>query len=264
MPPNRTRPIRTTPESRHIRHNRATWDRVSDWYDHHFEEVLGGPNAASWGLFRIPERSLALLGPVRGKRVLEVGCGAARWSMELSRRGATVTGLDLSWSQLAKARALGRRSKARVRLVRGSAERLPFRASQFDILFCDWGALTFSDPARSIPECARVLRRGGRLVFATASPFRNVTLDLAADRQVRRLVRPYFGDYRRNMGPRSAVEFHPPYGVWIDLFRRGGFAVDRLIETRPAPGERSRYLSRHDAQWGRSWPLEAIWKLVKE
>jgi len=248
----------------HVRHNRAVWDRQSTGYDRRHSSVLGGRHAAAWGVFRVPESDLRLFGPVRGRRVLELGCGAARWSIALARRGARPTGLDLSSSQLAKARGLQDRAGVRFPLVRASAEHLPFREGAFDLAFCDWGAMTFSDPTRSVPECARVLRRGGELVFATASPLRHVAFDVPRDRQVRRLVRPYFGIHRVEYRGDSAVEFHPPYGVWIDLFRQHGLRVERLVETRPAPGQRSSYLSKRDAEWARSWPIEAIWKLVKE
>jgi len=248
----------------HVRHNRAVWDRMSAWYERRHGRALGGRHATSWGVFRIPERELRLLGRVRGKRVLELGCGAARWSMALARRGARPTGLDLSSAQLSKARELQRVTRVRFPLIRGSAEHLPFREATFDLVFCDWGAMTFSDPTRSVPESSRVLRKGGEFVFATASPFRNVALDARKDRQVRRLLRPYFGVGRVEYGSDEAVEFHPPYGVWIDLFRQNGLRVERLVETQAAPGQRSTYLSHRDVEWARSWPLETIWKLVKE
>ena len=215
-------------------------------------------------MFRVPERKLRLLGPTRGKTVLELGCGAARWSAALARSGARPTGIDLSSAQLAHARRVQRENRIRFPLVHGSAEQLPFRGESFDIVFCDWGALTFSDPARSIPECARVLRPGGLLVFATASPFRYVTFDAAKDRQSTRLVQPYFGSYRIDLGADAALEFNPPYSDWFELFRENGFVVDRLLETRAERGQRSRYLSRADAVWSRSWPMEAIWRLVKQ
>lgn len=256
-------PRRPAPEG-HVRHNRAVWDRVSSWYDRKHGGALGGRNATSWGVFRVPEEELRLLGAIRRKRVLELGCGAARWSIALARRGARPTGLDLSSSQLSRARQLQRAAKVRFPLVRGSAECLPFRDGTFDLVFCDWGAMTFSDPAQSVPESARVLRKGGAFVFATASPFRHLALDVSKDRQLRRLVRPYFGSGRVVYEPDAAVEFHPPYGVWIDLFRRSGLRVERLVENRPAPGQRSTYLSPRDVHWARSWPIEAIWKLTKE
>ncbi|MFI5413311.1 MAG: class I SAM-dependent methyltransferase [Candidatus Lutacidiplasmatales archaeon] len=263
-PKHPTRRRRTPATAGHVRHNRAVWDRISPSYDRRFAAVLGGSSSKSWGLFRVPERELRLLGPTRRKSILELGCGAARWSMALARGGARPTGLDLSAMQLARARELQQYTGLRFPLVRGSAENLPFRDATFDLVFCDWGAMTFSDPERSVPEAVRVLRTGGRFVFVTASPLRYLTLDVATDRQTRRLVRPYFGTYRHQFAKGETVEFTPPYGVWVDLFRRNGLAVEQLVETRPTPAQGSKYLSRSDAEWGRSWPLEVIWKLVKE
>lgn len=224
--------------------------------------MLGGARAEAWGLWRTPERLLGLLPPVRGNAVLEVGCGAARWSVALARRGAAAVGLDLSSAQLVHARREVQRGRRTVRLVQGSAERLPFRPRSFDLVFCDWGALTFADPYRAVPECARVLRRGGWLVFATASPVQLIARDLRRDRLTRRLVRPYFGLHRVDF-PRE-VNFQLPYGEWLALFRRHGLTVDRLVETRPPPRARSAYLSRAEERWARRWPMECVWRLRKE
>jgi len=264
----RAKAVRQRPRSGrapgHIRHNREVWDRASAGYDRRHGRALGGRHAASWGEFRHPERRLRLLGAVRGQRVLELGCGAARWSIDLARQGARPIGFDLSAAQLSLAHKLVGRANVRVPLVRGSAERLPFRSATFDVVFCDWGAMTFSDPMRSVPEAARVLRRGGTFVFATASPLRFATYDIRGDRQVRRLLRPYFGTRRIQYPGDSAVEFNRPYGAWVDLLRSSGLRVERLVETRPKARQRSTYLSRKDIEWARSWPIEAIWKLVKE
>lgn len=205
----------------------------------------------------MPEARTGYLGPVRGRLVLEVGCGAGRWSLGLRRVGARPIGLDLSLNQLRKARALsGRRPFP---LVRANAETMPFADGAFDLAFCDWGGLTFSDPWRALPECARVLRPGGLLVFATASPIRFIGHDPRTDRQTHRLVRPYFGPRRLDWG--DNVEFQMPYGEWVELFIRSGFTIERLVETRPAPTQTSAYLSRNDNAWARSWPMECVWKL---
>lgn len=218
----------------------------------------------TWGIFRVPERELRLLGTTRRKKVLELGCGAARWSAALRKGGARPVGLDLSSVQLARARELQQESGAPFPLIRGSAERLPFRDAAFDLVFCDWGAMTFADPIRSVPECARVLRPGGTFVFSTASPFRYLALDLDKDRESRCLIRPYFANRVVHFGSNDPIEFQLPYGAWIDLFDENGLALERLVEPRPTPGQRTMYLSRADAHWGRSWPLEAIWKLRKD
>ncbi len=217
----------------------------------------------SWGLWRIPDSELRLLGPVRGKDVLELGCGAARWSEALRRKGARVVGLDLSGAQLRKARQLQAARAARFPLLRSAAERLPLRDRSFDLVFCDWGALTFADPRRAIPEVGRVLRPGGHLVFAAASPFRHVTFGARQDRQLRQLQRRYFDLHRIEYSRREPVEYTLPYGGWIQLFARSGLTVERLVEPSSTGRKRSRYLSKSDHAFARSWPIEALWRVRK-
>jgi SAM-dependent methyltransferase len=155
-----------------------------------------------------------------------------------------------------------RAQPAHVRLVRGNAEELPFESSTFDLVFCDWGAMTFGDPHRTVPEAARVLRLGGRLVFATSSPFRIVAQHRRTDLMARRLLHEYFGMHRVEYRD-GEVNFILPYGDWIRLFSENGLVVEALTETRPKVGARSRYLRRSETEWARHWPLEAIWQARK-
>ena len=73
--------------SEHAHKNRAMWEASSDEYEQRHEAALAGENALAWGLWRIPEAELHILGEVAGKDILEFGCGAARWSEDrLARR----------------------------------------------------------------------------------------------------------------------------------------------------------------------------------
>jgi ubiquinone/menaquinone biosynthesis C-methylase UbiE len=218
----------------------------------------------AWGLWRVPESRVRLLGPLRGRRILELGCGAARWSVALRARGARPVGFDLSGAQLRKARRIVDASRRPFPLVGGSAESLPFRDRSFDTVFCDWGALTFADPLRAVPEAARVLRSGGVLAFAAASPLRHITYDRRTDRQTPRLRRPYHDLHRVEYRRTDPVEYSLPYGGWFDLFHRSGLRVERLLETVPGPRDRSRYLSRSDDRFARQWPIEALWRLRRD
>jgi SAM-dependent methyltransferase len=249
----------TTRTDDYRRVNRELWDRQSDRYERRAGRFLGGRHAMSWGLWRVPERELGALGPVRGLSVLELGCGAARWSLALAGKGAHVFGLDQSRAQLGHARRLRARSRRPLELIRASAERVPFRSGRFDLIFCDWGAMTFCDPRRTVPECARLLRPDGRLVFATASPFRPLFEGPRGEPSGMRLRRPYFGLHRVDYP--DEVNFQLTYGDWIDLFRANGLDVERLIETRPGPRARSVYLTRTEEAIARRYPLEAIWSV---
>src|ERR671915_784142 len=95
--PNKRNPSRLL---RDARANRRSWDADSDEYQKEHGRELGGPKAAAWGIWRIPEAELKILGSVRGKRVLELGCGAAQWSIALRKRRSHPVGLDNSFRQL--------------------------------------------------------------------------------------------------------------------------------------------------------------------
>ncbi len=247
--------------SEHAQKNRAMWEATSDSYEERHAASLAGKNVMSWGLWRIPETELHILGDVAGKDVLELGCGAARWSIALSQLGARVVGLDLSSQQLHHARRLMQEAGVSFPLIEASAEHVPLPDNSFDIVFCDWGAMTFCDPYRTVPEVARLLRVGGLFAFSGSTPFEFVSQDVKADVLTERLVNDYFGMHRIEWG--DEVNFQLTYGEWIRLFRQAGFLIEELIETRPAEGTTTSYRNEEQMAWARRWPMEQIWKLRK-
>jgi ubiquinone/menaquinone biosynthesis C-methylase UbiE len=216
----------------------------------------------AWGVWRIPEAELHILGEVAGKDVLELGCGAARWSIALSERGARPVGLDFSARQLQHARRLMQEARVVFPLIEASAENVPLPDASFDIVFCDWGAMTFCDPQRTVPEAARLLRPGGLFAFATGTPIQFLCQDVKTDQLTDRLVNDYFG--MRCLEWEDEVDFQLPYGEWIRLFRRVGFVVEDLIEVQPLEDATSTYRDAAETAWARRWPMENIWKLRKE
>jgi ubiquinone/menaquinone biosynthesis C-methylase UbiE len=248
--------------SEHARKNQAMWEASSDSYEQHHARALSGEKAMAWGMWRIPEADLHILGEVAGKDVLELGCGAARWSIALAGRGARPVGLDFSTRQLQHARRLMQEAGVDFPLIEASAEDVPLPATSFDIVFCDWGAMTFCDPQRTVPEAARLLRPGGLFAFATGTPIQFLCQDMKTDQLTDHLINDYFG--MRRFEWEDEVDFHLPYGEWIRLFRRAGFVVEDLIETQPSRDATSTYRDATETAWARRWPMENIWKLRKE
>jgi SAM-dependent methyltransferase len=246
--------------SRAARANRAAWDRDSDSYQEKHRGHLAG---AAWGVWQIPEDALGVLGDVTDKDVLEFGCGAARWSIALARRGARPVGLDNSERQLEHARAELEAAGVSFPLVHGSAEEMPFPDASFDVVFCDYGAMTFADPALTVPEVARVLRPGGVFAFSHETPLSWICWTAADDRPEPALQRDYFGMPPWE-DPDGYVEFQLGYADWIALFRANGLAIEALVELRPAAGATSTYRDAEAREWARRWPHEEIWKLRKE
>ncbi len=101
------------------------------------------------------------------ERVLDVATGTGLVAQELVRRyGCSVVGLDQSPEMLAAARARLTREEAlaaRVTLVEGEAERLPFATGSFDHLTFTYLLRYVEDPGATLAELARVLRPGGRI-----------------------------------------------------------------------------------------------------
>jgi ubiquinone/menaquinone biosynthesis C-methylase UbiE len=197
---------------------------------------------------------------VRGLDVLELGCGAAQWSIALHRLGARVTGIDLSTVQLSHARRLMDEEGVSFPLVHGNAESTPFADASFDIVFCDHGAMTFADPLRTVPEAARVLRAGGLLAFCMHTPFVDIAWATGEDHPADRLALDYW-DLHAMDWPGEPTVFQLPYGTWIRLFGENGFVVEDLIELRPSGDATSTYRSDADRDWARRWPMEHIWRV---
>lgn len=240
--------------------NRTFWDAYSAEYQSRHHEALGGEPA--WGLWRVPERELQVLGEVAGRDVLELGCGGAQFSIQLAQRGARVTGLDNSGEQLVAARRNQEAAGVAFPLVHGPSEALPFPDASFDLVFCDFGAMTFGDPLLTVPEVARVLRHGGRFAFSHSSPLDWLCYDEATDAWGTRLLQPLFGMHRWD-DTDGTVAFNLPHGEWIALFRRCGLEVERLVEWQPPADAVSTYRDEATREWARKWPIEEIWVVEK-
>lgn len=246
----------------YVRKNKEMWNASSDEYEQRNAAALAGERAMAWGLWRVSEAELHILGKVADKDILEFGCGAARWSIALAQQGARPVGLDISSQQLHHARTLMQEAGVDFPLIEASAEDVPLPDASFDIVFCDWGAMTFSDPYRAVPEAARLLRSGGLLAFMTATPISMLCQDMQSDEIGPVLKNDYFGMHRLEWD--NEVNFQLPYGEWIRLFRKAGFMIEDLIETQPALDATSTYRDATEMAWARRWPMENAWKLRKQ
>jgi SAM-dependent methyltransferase len=241
--------------SDHVTRNRRYWDTEL--------AAVHGPlarrnwsDAPHWGLWSAPEERVAALpAEVAGMRAVELGCGTGYVSAWLARAGAHPVGVDVSAAQLATARAMQSEFGLRFPLLLADAERVPCRDGRFDLAISEYGASLWCDPYRWIPEAARLLRPGGRLVFALRSPlFGACRVD--GGTAGAELRRPMFGLRGLELG--GGVEQHLPHGEMVRLLRSAGFTVEDLIEV-PAP-DGFRDYPEVSAAWARSWPSDEIWK----
>jgi SAM-dependent methyltransferase len=243
----------------HEAQNRAAWNADADDYQTRHGDQLAVSTGLAWGVMQIPESELRILGDVAGTDILELGCGAAQWSIALAKLGARPVGIDLSERQLAHGRRLMAEAGLDFPLIHASAERIPLPDGSFDIAFCDHGAMTYADPFRTVPEAARLLRPGGLFAFNHHTPIEAIVWPLDSDRVGERLVNDYFGMHALDDG--ETTTFQLGYGEWIRLFKQHGFVVEDLVEIRPADGATSSYRDADELAWARRWPAEEIWRV---
>ena len=169
-------------------------------------------------------------------------------------------GLDLSARQLEHARRALDVAGLDFPLIHASADAVPLPDACVDVVFGDHGAMVFVDPYRSVPESGRLLRDGGLLAFSMFTPLAEACWPAGSDHPVERLVSPYFGLHRVDLGHGEHVEYQLPYGEWIRLLTSNGFVLEDLVELRPGPDAVSTYQGEAGRRWVSRWPLEHVWK----
>ena len=109
----------------------------------------------------------AFLGDVAGKRVLDAGCGEGTNTRKLADLGAEVVGIDLSARMIEHARGSDARVDFRVGSMTDLAE---FEDESFDLVVSTMALMDTPDLRGALREFARVVRRGGRVVFSITHP----------------------------------------------------------------------------------------------
>jgi ubiquinone/menaquinone biosynthesis C-methylase UbiE len=225
-----------------------------------------GPNAhnawaeedMSWGVFGVPESELNVYGEVSGLDVLDLGCGTAYLSAWFAKRGARPVAVDPTPAQLETARQMQREFGLEFPLIEAVGEDVPLPDASFDLVASEFGASIWADPYRWIPEAARLLRDGGRLVFLRNSTISMLCMDLNGVTET--LQRPQHGLNRIEWEDTGEVEFHLPHGELITVLSSSGFEIERLIELYAPDGAKTHEFYEYvTPEWGRQWPVEEIW-----
>jgi len=239
--------------------NRDLWTLVNEQFTDGEATARWASETITWGLYGASEDDLRVLGDVSELEVVELGCGSAYLSAWLARRGAHPVGVDLSPAQLATARRCQAEFGVTFPLVEANAEDVPLPTSTFDLVLSEYGASVWCDPALWIPEAARLLKPGGRLVFLTNSVL--VTLCVPGDEgHASPTLQRSQRSISRVQWPGGGIEFHPSHSDWIGLLRHSGFHVDTLHELYASPDNATpEYYDIATADWASKWPVEELW-----
>jgi ubiquinone/menaquinone biosynthesis C-methylase UbiE len=137
---------------------KEAYDKLADWYS--------ARKRASYEFNIQLPAILNLLGDLRGKSLLDVGCGPCAYSVEFAKRGADVFGVDVSQKMLEKAAMNAGIANVKLALLQADAHSLPCTDNSFDVTVL---ILTILN-TRMLEEAARVLKSGGTLLFSDTHP----------------------------------------------------------------------------------------------
>jgi SAM-dependent methyltransferase len=205
------------------------------WDDLSLDAVHYGPDIPT-------EADLRLLGPLEGKRVLELGCGGGTMTVAMAKRGARVIAVDESVQQVAHARRLAEREEVRVELHQGDLADLAFvRADTVDVAVSIYALGAVADLDRVFRQVHRVLRPEAPLVISLPHP---------AFRAMHRTAKPpslqrsYFdrAPLPWTIGDDSGNDYPLTIGDLFTSLTRANFRVDTVLEPEPTnTGHRSSY-----------------------
>lgn len=206
------------------------FDDITPTYDA-LNRVLSMGNDRRWR-----RRTVDLLDPADGERILDLGCGTAELLLEVHRRapGAELVGVDVAGRMLQAAREKARKEEVPLSLVQGDALRLPLPDASADAAVTAFTLRNVPGVDLLFQECLRVVKPGGRVV--------SLEIHLPEDGAFAALYRPYFLHVLPFLGDlvsgrtgaykylaESVAGFYPPEEV-ADIARLIGFEPVRVEE----------------------------------
>lgn len=207
----------------------AAYDEIADWY-----------SARKRGSYEFKIQLpaiLNLLGDIRGKSLIDIGCGPGAYSVELAKRGANVLGVDISRKMLDKARNNAKMKNIPLTLQKADAHSLPYTDDSFDVAIL---ILTILN-SKMVEEAARVLKHGGLLLFSDTHPIieskgRWKGNDIGAGR----VVEDYFLQDKREwriepgLGRTITLKYYTrTIEQCVSLIADAGFKILRIAEPKP-------------------------------
>lgn len=215
------------------------WDIISKSYQEEtrisLEDVHYGPISAG-------ESELKLLGRVKDKDILEIGCGGGQNAIVLAKWGARSVGLDNSQEQIAYAKKLAEANKAKVSFHVGNMEDLGmFSDGSFDVVLSSCALGYVENLAQTFREVFRVLKKNGLFVFCVVHPIANRGRAVRYGKRKMWAIGNYFDRRRRIWTWKTdgkVAKFYGYHRTFQDYFNQvaaAGFVVEEILEPEPYP-----------------------------
>ena len=205
------------------------WDKLANWYSARKEGSYE---------FKIQLPAiLNLLGNLRGKSLIDIGCGPGNYSLEFAKRGANVLGIDLSQKMLDKARNNAKMADVKLTLQKSDARLIRCPDNSFDIAVIILAILN----EKIIKEAARALKPGGLLLVSDTHPTLEAKGHWKSDKiGTPRIVEDYFSREKKkwqiNYDTEHTITLEystQTIEQCVNLIADTGFKILRIAEPKP-------------------------------
>ena len=136
------------------------YDAVASFYDKLFNPAI----------ITEEQTFLKLIGNVKGKKILDAGCGTGRYAVQLAKKGAEVYGIDISEKMLEIAKKKAKENRVKIELMKGNILRLPYEDNKFDIVISSLALDHVKEHEKAISELVRVCKPKGKIIFSIMHP----------------------------------------------------------------------------------------------
>ncbi len=190
--------------------------------------------------------TLKVLGSVRGKSVLDVGCGTGIYAKKLISRGATVVGVDSSEGML----AIAQEYEPKATFLKGSAYKLPVKKNTFDIVLCTLMIDHLDHLNVFFKEVNRVLKHNGTFVLSGYNPVIDARAFinrgkkkcqlLGVERSTTGELLNVYGDYFKEQWRESDFEgkkvhhYHHRFDSLLNNLLKSGFSLTEYCDAYPS------------------------------
>ena len=159
--------------------------------------------------------------PLAGKKVIDIGCGGGILSESMARKGADVTGIDLSTKALKVADLHSLESGVQVRYQHIAAEDMAAQeAGQYDVVTCMEMLEHVPDPAAIVKAAATLVKPGGKVFFSTINRnLKSYLFAVVGAEYLLRLLPRGTHDYAKFISPAELSQFVREAGLQVDALK---------------------------------------------
>jgi ubiquinone/menaquinone biosynthesis C-methylase UbiE len=251
-------------QTREEKETEETYDAMA----HYYHEYRTSKFKGGWFFNEYLEMPAMLkaLGNVKGKKVLDWGCGSGIYAKILSKREANVKGFDISKEML----KIAKRDNPHLDLRVGSGYKIPFK-EKFDIVFSSLALHYLKDFDKAFKEVHRVLNKGGVFLFSVANPIVDASVSIKHKGEKVKVLgrRGYFAqaahtaDWKLPNGKTVVIKsYEKTYEYIIRTINKTGFEIADYIDIKPIASAKNKFPKEY-ALWSKI-PKFVIWKIRKK